>query len=54
MLCYVGMKKARELGCAKGENGHHVDPSFPRLEEGISCACGCVRYFTESSTDIGR
>jgi len=44
----------KELGCAKRENGHRSDPSLPRLEEGISCACGRVMYCTGRSVDIGQ
>ena len=40
-----------ELGCAKRENGHCTDPSLPRLEEGISCGCGCIMYYVGSSID---
>jgi len=33
-----------ELGCAERENGHRADPSLVGLEEGISCAHGCIMY----------
>jgi len=42
-----------EPGCAKGENGHHADPSLPGIEEGISCACVHILYCARRSIDIG-
>jgi hypothetical protein len=44
---------SEELGCIEGKNGHRADPSLPGLEEGISCACGCLMYCVGSSADTG-
>lgn len=44
---------SEDLGHAKRENGHRVNPSLPGLEEGISCALGFIMYCTGSITHIG-
>ena len=43
-----------ESGCIERKNGHRVDPSLLRLEEGVSCACGCVIYHIVSSVESSQ
>jgi hypothetical protein len=43
----IGM--SGELRHTETENGHCTYSSFPRLEQGIPCACQCIIYYIRSS-----
>jgi hypothetical protein len=43
-----------EFGYIEAKIGHHVDFSFPILEEGVPCACRCLIYNITQSSSLTR